>query len=69
VWLVIQLLLWLYDWSGKIGCEVGCNNVVLGVCWSCVFRALIGPILIVTFDYNPGFDGCTLFVRLIYPEK
>jgi len=63
-WLVIQLLLWLYDWSSKIGCEVRRSNIVLVGYWSrIVGHVLVGPILVVNYDNNTDFDshgvGCT----------
>ena len=58
VWLVKRY--WLY-----VGCKkhaVGCVLVV------CVGRVLVGSILVVTYDQNPGFGGRRLVVRVLRPS-
>ena len=58
VWLVKRY--WLY-----VGCKkhaVGCVLVV------CVGRVIVGPILVVTYNQNPGFGSCTLVVRVLQPS-
>ena len=61
MWLVRGTYLhWLYVGHKKLG--VGCVLVV------CVGRMLVGPILVVTYDHNPGFGGRRLVVRVLRPS-
>ena len=46
---------WLYVGRKTLG--VCCVLVV------CVGRVLVGPILVIMYDQNPGFGGRTLVVR------
>ena len=51
------LLLWMYGWSSKIGREVERSTIVLVECWSWIVGCvLVGLLLVVTYDHNPGFD-------------
>ena len=51
---------WLYVGRKTLG--VGCVLVM------CIGRVLVGPILVVTYNQNPGFGGRTLVVRVLQPS-